>query len=467
MAALTVTATWSGAGAANGGALTVKVITGAAALQNGQTAKSNTVTTPQLAITPNATGGLVYGVAGQFSAATAFTANGSSTFSQNFADSNHTVCYGTLRSTATTTAATPVTLGATAPTETSGLIDIALAEILAAAGQTLAEDASSPAVSNSNGAVTTLTTAPFAPPPGSLIIVQVCPDGNGSTPETTAVSSVPALTFTPLVTTGASTNASLGIWIAQVPYVTVIQAPLSPAAVRPAARSRIIAPPVPAGPSTWAAAGTASGTSSASGALTPALLTGTASSVSAATGAVTMTGPTTWAAAGTAAGASGASGAFTPALLLASATGVSSASGGFTQVITGSAAGVSTAAGFFTSSALPLAPVWPQVFSLPLRLSHSPAADPAGIPVPFPNGIVIWNSGGTAFRFVNTDGLPQVIAFMPVYPWAINGDPIVAAPYVISALSTVWAGAHDVPHYGNRTWIIASSPAVLVTAFEP
>jgi hypothetical protein len=215
VAAYTVTAAWTGAASANGGALTVKVLTGAAAVQNGQIASSNTITTPQLAITPNATDSLVYGVVGQFNTSATFTANGSTTFSQNVADGVNNVCYGTFRSTATTTSGSPVTLGATLPTESSGLIDLALAEILVAAGQTLAEDASSG--TNSTTGAETLAYGPFTPPAGSLIVVQVCPNGTGGTPETTAVTSVPALTFTPLVTTGASTNASLGIWIAFVP----------------------------------------------------------------------------------------------------------------------------------------------------------------------------------------------------------------------------------------------------------
>jgi hypothetical protein len=222
VAAYTVTAAWTGAGTANGGALTVKVVTGAAATQNGVTVSSNTVTAPQLATgTGVSTGSWVYGVVGQYNNGTTFTANGSSTFSQNVSDGTNLVCYGTFRSTGTMTGGTSATLGATLPTETAGLLDIALAEILVAAGQTLAEDASSPAVANTTAAET-LTTASFTPPPGSLIVVQVTPNGTGGTPETTAVTS-PGLTFTPLVTIGASTNASLGIWIAQVPVTALVR----------------------------------------------------------------------------------------------------------------------------------------------------------------------------------------------------------------------------------------------------
>lgn len=451
--AITVTATEGGA---TGAGTYIRVKNLGNAVLAGTPATGNSGTAPQAAITTTVTGSVVYAaiLGGTNTSLTA--APGTATLYDNIADAVNNWRYGSSH-TAVTGTPGAVTVGSSTPAPGN----CALLEILSSGGSITELDNGT--IENSTTGATTITSPSFTPVPGSLLVALVVSGGSGAV--TMAVSDTSGLVWTQRSSNGSGAYA--GVWTAQVPAVTVIQAPLCPAAVRPAARSRIITPPAPAGPSTWAAAGTASGTSSASGAFTPALLTGTASSVSAATGAVTMTGPTTWAAAGTAAGASGASGAFTPAQLLASATGTSSASGGFTQVITATAASTSLAAGFFSSALLPLSPVWPQIYSLPLNLSHSPAADPAGTPVPFPNGIVIWNSGGTAFRFVNIDGLPQVIAFMPVYPWAINGDPIVAAPYVIPALSTVWVGAHDVPHYGNRTWIIASSPAVLVTAFEP
>src|ERR1017187_2960430 len=101
--ALTVTATQSGAGATNGMALTVKVLTGISGSQPGVTTSSATVTTPDLAITPGHTGSVVYGAVGSSSGSTAFTAATGTTFSENFSGTSNGAAYGTFRSTATTT----------------------------------------------------------------------------------------------------------------------------------------------------------------------------------------------------------------------------------------------------------------------------------------------------------------------------------------------------------------------------
>jgi hypothetical protein len=219
---MTVTATWAGTGAAAGGLLTVKVLTGAALKQNGAAIASILVTAPELAITPNATGSWVYGVVGQYIAGTVFsgiTAATQAAFSGNVADATHSVAYGTFRSLNTTTATVSTgLLGATAVAEPAGDINIALAEILADPnGPGLAEDASAPASVSVTGAVQTVTTASFTPPAVSLLVVMAVPDGNGTNPYTTTITSSLGLTWTLLVTAGVAGGTELGIWVAQVP----------------------------------------------------------------------------------------------------------------------------------------------------------------------------------------------------------------------------------------------------------
>jgi hypothetical protein len=175
----TVTATQAG-GTHNGMALCVKVLTGAAAIQNGTTASSISTTTPDdPTFTPAATGSWVYGAVVNGSSSTAYTPASGTTFEANVSDTTNTCVYGAFRTTSTTTSGTPITVGATAPTGTAGFIDEAIAEILAASGQTLAESASAPAVASTFTA-TTVSTAAFAPPAGSLLVAMVATDTSGA-----------------------------------------------------------------------------------------------------------------------------------------------------------------------------------------------------------------------------------------------------------------------------------------------
>jgi hypothetical protein len=233
---LTVTATRSGAGISGGMALAVKAVTGAAVTQNGAVAASETVTVPQLAITPAGNGSWVYGALLNGDAATAYTANGATTFGQNAADSTSGATYGAFRSTGTTTAATPVTLGGSAPSEGSGYIYIALAEILAAG--TLAEDSSSPAALSSSSA-SSLTTASFSPPAGALLVAMTSSDWSGSGSVTFTVSGGG---YTWVQLSGTGTVGLASVWVAQVPSVPppggllVSPSPFSPANWRRQAR---------------------------------------------------------------------------------------------------------------------------------------------------------------------------------------------------------------------------------------
>src|SRR5580692_3915480 len=116
-------------------ATTVVVVTGAAGSQPGQVAAALQAT-PSLGITPQATGSWVYGAL--LGSGSSFTALAGTTFEQNSALSGLSSIQ--FRTTGTTTASTPVTVGAQGSVHGIG---VAVAEILASG--TLAEDASSPA----------------------------------------------------------------------------------------------------------------------------------------------------------------------------------------------------------------------------------------------------------------------------------------------------------------------------------
>ena len=223
---LTVTAAQSGTGGtADGIALTVKALTGQAASPIGNTGSSTTITTPELAITPTGTGSWVYGAVVNVGADSTFTAAGTTTFSQNVGDTTNGVAYGTFRSTSTTTASTPVTLGATAPTESAGNLIIALLEILKGTG--LAEDSSSPAVATTK-TTDTVTTASFSPPAGSLLVAVVASNASGTTNDsmTMTVSDSSGLTWTRRVTgslvEGTGSYQLATVWTAPVPGGTSV-----------------------------------------------------------------------------------------------------------------------------------------------------------------------------------------------------------------------------------------------------
>ena len=203
----TVTATQAGS-VAIGTALLVKVVTGQAASPIGQTA-SATSTTPSLSITPNGTGSWVYGA--NLGLSGTYTPNGSTTYQAN--SSGGGLEYIPMRTTGTTTASTPVTVGGTAGVNS---ISIALLEILKGAGS-LAEDASSPADAFLSTA-TAVTTAAFTPPAGALLVAMVATNGGaGTTTMGITDTSGLGLTWTERVTQHGAGNGYSGVWTAKVP----------------------------------------------------------------------------------------------------------------------------------------------------------------------------------------------------------------------------------------------------------
>ena len=141
--AITVTAAQGGTGTDNGIALTVKVLTSAAlaSAQDGDTGSSATLTTPGGSITPVGNGSIVYFAVTNVATDTAFTPAAGNTLTQDVLYASDGDTFATGRVTATTTEGTPVTAGASAPTESAGNLIWAAAEILASG--TLTEDASS------------------------------------------------------------------------------------------------------------------------------------------------------------------------------------------------------------------------------------------------------------------------------------------------------------------------------------
>jgi hypothetical protein len=214
-----------------GMALTVKALSGAATvaaiLAGGATEPfyaNATSQAPATAIIPNATGSLVYGAVTEnvgVTGGTTFTPSGASTFSQNIGDDAWDAIYGTFRSTGTTTEGTPVTLGGSAPD--NGYTTAALAEILAAPGQTLTETATAIAAGTVPGdfATTTVTQTaifPVAPAPGSLLVAMVSANSNNNGNASVTIEDSSSLTWIPLaeqVYPGYS-----GVWVAFVPNPT-------------------------------------------------------------------------------------------------------------------------------------------------------------------------------------------------------------------------------------------------------
>jgi hypothetical protein len=205
---VTVTATQGGS-TSKGVLLRVEVITGAAAGQTGATGTQTGTAAHQASVTPNSNNSRIYGAMIQSNATTSYTANASTTLIDNVSDGTNTVQYGTCKATALSVSGSPKTVGASAPSNSGSA---AFCEVQPAG--TLAEDASAPAVAESTGS-TTVTTASFTPPAGSLIVALVASDGGSGT--TTMTVSGGGYTWTQAASGNASGNGYAGVWLAQVP----------------------------------------------------------------------------------------------------------------------------------------------------------------------------------------------------------------------------------------------------------
>jgi hypothetical protein len=99
------------------------------------------------------------------------------------------------------------------------------------------------------------------------------------------------------------------------------------------------------------------------------------------------------------------------------------------------------------------------------QLSHVPLTDPAGTAMDATNGNVIPNSGGTIWRFKNTDTSSHTVTFIPVS--VVEDFTVTHAAYTVPASTTVWLGKHDVANFGANLNLTTTSALISVTAFEP
>jgi hypothetical protein len=211
MAAMTITATQGGS-TGNGLQLTLKVLTNCL-FSGGATNSAGpaiSTTDSEVAVTPTFSNSRVYIAATGGAAGTpTFTIGGSSTALSNTQDSTNHEVYGSAKSTALTTAATPVTVGYTAGSSTttscSGI------EIPGATSAGPLEDASAPANVSTTSA-TTIVTASFTPPPNALLLAMVSSDGGAGT--TTMTVSGGGLTWTEIKKVNGTGDDYCGVWTA-------------------------------------------------------------------------------------------------------------------------------------------------------------------------------------------------------------------------------------------------------------
>ena len=221
MTAYTVTGTTTN-NTFGGGLLQVQVLDNAALA--GTPATATSATAYNCSITTTVTGSMVFGSVSNLSANATFTAESGTTILTDFADTTHTAEYGSFRTTSTTGTPGPTTVGSSTTFNTN--YGCCALEILASGG-TLTIDGSSPAAVDS-ATLTSLTTASFTPPGGSLLVAMLVADGAFSGTQVATVSSVPALTWTERINVNAAEaglSGYLGVWTATVPAAVTITPP--------------------------------------------------------------------------------------------------------------------------------------------------------------------------------------------------------------------------------------------------
>lgn len=195
--------------------LRVWVITGASSSPVGTNKGSNswhgTTTAAETSITTTTTNSRVYGCLEENNTNTTLTAAANTTLVDNQADASNSACYASAKATSLTGSPGATTIGSTS-SFTSG--SIGLVEILPGSG--LAEDSSQPASVHSFTAVT-VSTATFAPPPGSLLVAAFTGEGDGSNVQTAAVTDSFGLTWTQQVFACIAGSGFSGVWTAKAP----------------------------------------------------------------------------------------------------------------------------------------------------------------------------------------------------------------------------------------------------------
>jgi hypothetical protein len=210
--ALTVTATVGGAQAVNYTGLVVQVLNNASGTQNGATASSIVATTPQLAITPHATGNMIYAAVTTGATSGGFSSPNANTTSLMSVPQTGAGSWtvGAYRSTSTTASTSSTTFGFTAPTESSGTIVIACAEIVASG--TIGIDASTPAAVSTTTSLS-VTTASFTPPGAAVLVAMVStPWATSGTVTVALTDSASAYNWSQLVTGTISGGNLSSVW---------------------------------------------------------------------------------------------------------------------------------------------------------------------------------------------------------------------------------------------------------------
>ena len=211
---MTVTATQGGS-TANGLALRVFTLTGAAAVAAQAGGSASAHITAALAFTASITtaaGSNVYGASSR-GGPTQVSTGSNATLVDDVQDSTNGERYVTVKALNVASGAT--TRGhTTTVTNQSGAV--ALLEILASG--TLTEDAAnSPAVASTTAALT-VTTASFNPGAGSLLVALIASDGGAAVTTMTVTDNLGAhLNWTEKVKNNPSGGDYAGVWIADVP----------------------------------------------------------------------------------------------------------------------------------------------------------------------------------------------------------------------------------------------------------
>jgi hypothetical protein len=190
----TVTVSESGSGTAEGGLLQVKVLTGSTEAGGASGGAYTTAAAAgTVSVTPSVSGSFIYWVIIS-SYGSNFTAAANNTLYNQVYDSGPGNQMAAGYYSGTVTSGTPVTVGVT---ESTGTLTAIAAYELPLAGW--AVDASSPAVVTSpqSSAQTSLTTASFTPPGGSVLIAAMAgQNANSAAAITFGGSSSPSLTWT-------------------------------------------------------------------------------------------------------------------------------------------------------------------------------------------------------------------------------------------------------------------------------
>lgn len=222
---MTVTATQAGV-TSNGMSMSLRVLTGASGAAGAAGANAAFGNPQQVALTPQASGSVIYGALFGFTASPT-TPNAATQFLQQQSGPGN---YAQFRSAGFTAAAVPVTAGLSSA---NGGIGICAAEVKAAAGQNLSEDPGTPVPTAYSNTVTTMTTAAFAPPPGSVLCLTVTAVGSkgvGSGVTTMAITDTSGLglTWTEIVKENANNAGYTGVWLALVPTAAAAAYPVIP-----------------------------------------------------------------------------------------------------------------------------------------------------------------------------------------------------------------------------------------------